>query len=206
MLLVLAASASGIAAVRQLPAQPGAVAFIVAATVAGVLVSLIVALGRISGGHYNPLITWLQFLAGERSLTCTIAYVIAQMLGGIAGGFAATALWQASAGPSGGLGWSGFGSEFVASAGLMLVVFGASRSGQSQTGPFAVGAWLIGAILATPSGSYANPAVVAGALVTTGPLSISVRSAVPYVSAEIAGALVALLAVWVIFSNKQVIE
>lgn len=206
MLLVLAASAGGIAAVRLLPGQPGAVTFIVALTVAAVLVSLIVAFGRVSGGHYNPLITGLQFLAGERSMTCTIAYVLAQMAGGIAGGFAAPALWHASAGPGGGLGWSGFGSEFVASVSLMLIVFGSSRSGQSQTGPFAVGAWLFGAILATPTASYANPAVVAGALVTAGPLAVGIGSAVPYVSAQIAGALAALLVVRVIFSDKQVIE
>lgn len=203
MLLVLAACASGLAAARGLPGQPEAVILIVAITVAGVLVALIVAFGRISGGHYNPLITGLQFLAGERSLACTVAYVLAQLLGGIAGGIAAAALWHAPAGLEVGLGWSGFASEFVASAGLMLIVFGSSRSGQAQSGPFAAGAWLVGAILATPSASYANPAIIAGALVTAGPLAIGSGSAVPYVSAEITGAIVALVIVTAIFSSKQ---
>ncbi|TPG53053.1 MIP family protein [Sphingomonas glacialis] len=206
MLLVLVTSSSGIAASRLLPAHPGAVTVLVAVTVAGALVSLIVSLGRISGGHYNPLITSLQFLAGERSARCTAAYVLAQMLGGIIGGGAAAVLWRASPPLVGGLGWAGFPSEFVASIGLMLVVFGASRSNQLESGPFAVGAWLVGAVIATPTGSYANPAVVAGATVTAGPLAMSLQSAVPYVVAESGGALVALLLVSVIFSSKQVIE
>lgn len=204
MLLVFAASACGMAAVRLLPNQPGAVAFMVAVTVAGVLVALIIAFGRVSGGHYNPLITGLQFLTGERSLKCAVGYVLAQVLGGIVGGVAAAALWHEPSRSAGGLGWSGFASEFVASAGLMLIVFGSSRSGQLLPGPFAAGAWLVGAILSTPTGSYANPAMVVGALMTAGPLAIGIGSAAPYVSAEITGAFVALLIVSVIFSRKQV--
>lgn len=192
MLLVLAASGGGIAASRLLAGNPGAVLPVVAIVLAGALVSLIVAFGAVSGGHFNPLITGLQWLAGERGGACMIAYVAAQLLGGMVGGRMAAMLWNASPSGGGGMAWRGLAGEVVASAGLMLVVFGCARSGRASTGPFAVGAWLIAAVVAVPTTSYANPAVVLGALVTSGPLSLGVESVLPYLLGEIAGALVAL--------------
>lgn len=192
MLLVVAASGGGTAASRLFESTPGAVLPVVAIVLAGALVSLIVAFGAVSGGHFNPLITGLQWLARERSGACTIAYVAAQMLGGSVGGLMAAALWRASPSGGGGMAWRGLAGEAVASAGLMLIVFGCARSGRASTGPFAVGAWLIAAVVAMPTTSYANPAVVLGALVTSGPLSLAAESVLPYLLGEIAGALVAL--------------
>lgn len=195
MLLVLAASGGGIAASRLFAATPGLVLPIVALVLAGALVSLIVALGAVSGGHFNPLITVLQWLARERAGTCTLAYVAAQLGGGVLGGWLAARMWLAGASGIGGLGWNGAAGELVASAGLMLVVFGCARSGRASTGPFAVGGWLIAGVIATPTTSYANPAVVLGALVTAGPLSLGPASAAPYLLGEAAGALLALAVV-----------
>ncbi|MBB3348369.1 aquaporin [Sphingomonas sp. BK069] len=198
MLLVLAASGGGIAASRLLSAAPGALLPVVAIVLAGALVSLIVAFGAVSGGHFNPLITVLQWLARERGGACAAAYVAAQLAGGAIGGRAAAVLWNVAPPAPGGLGWGGTAGELVASAGLMLVVFGCARSGRTSTGPLAVGAWLIAAVIAFPTTSYANPAVVLGALVTAGPLSLGLGSALPYVVGEIGGALLALLLVLVL--------
>lgn len=205
LLLVLAASGAGIAASRLFVAVPGAVLPLMALVLAGALVSLIVAFGSVSGGHFNPLITGLQWLAGERGGICALAYVGAQMLGGIAGGWLAAWLWEVAARGAGGLRWSGMAGELVASAGLMLVVFGSARSGRASTGPFAVGAWLVAGVLATPTTSYANPAVVLGALVAAGPLALGVGSALPYWLGEIAGALIALLLVGLLFPHKELV-
>lgn len=205
LLLVLAASGAGIAAARLFAAAPGLVLPVMALVLAGALVSLIVALGSVSGGHFNPLITALQWFAGERGGICTLAYVGAQMVGGAIGGWAAARLWHAAATGSGGLGWHGVASECVASAGLMLVVFACARSGRTATGPFAVGAWLVAGVLATPTTSYANPAVVLGALVAAGPLALGAGSALPYWLGEVAGALVALLLVALLFPRTEAV-
>lgn len=189
--LVLAATGSGIAAARVFAALPGMILPVTAVTIAAALVGLIIALGSVSGGHYNPLITLLQWLGGERNGICTIAYVAAQSLGGVLGGAAAATLWGGPSATAGGLGWHGLGGELVASAGLMMVVFGCMRSGRTNTGPFAVGAWLVADIIATPTAAFANPAVVFGALVTTGPLHLTTSSAAPYLLGELLGALIA---------------
>jgi glycerol uptake facilitator-like aquaporin len=205
--LVLAATGSGIAAARAFATLPGMILPVTAVAIAAALVGLIVALGSVSGGHYNPLITLLQWLGRERNGMCTIAYVAAQSLGGLLGGAAAAALWGGPSGPAsglaGGLGWPGLGGELVASAGLMLVVFGCMRSGRTDTGPFAVGAWLVADIIATPTAAYANPAVVFGALVTTGPLHLAPASAAPYLLGEGLGALLAFGLVCTLFPRPR---
>jgi glycerol uptake facilitator-like aquaporin len=63
--------------------------------VAGALVGLIIAFGQVSGGHFNPLITLLQWLSGLRDLRCTIAYVAAQVAGGIVGALTAALMFGA---------------------------------------------------------------------------------------------------------------
>jgi len=199
LLLVLVASAGGIAAQKSYGVEPGLVRLTLALVLAGALVSLIVAFGHVSGGHFNPLITALQWLAHERSGSCALAYVLAQLGGGLAGGAIGAWLWHATAKPVAGLRWEGFASETVASAGLMLVVFGCMRGSRTETGPFAVGAWLLAAILATPTTSYANPAVVLGALVSAGPVSLGLSSALPFILAQMLGALGAFALVAVIF-------
>jgi glycerol uptake facilitator-like aquaporin len=165
--------------------------------VAGALVGLIIAFGQVSGGHFNPLITLLQWLSGLRSLNCTIVYIAAQLAGGLVGAVAAAFMFGAF-GPRSvtplikpGLAMS----EFIASAGLMIIVFGCTRAGRKDTAPFAVGAWLAAATIATPSGSYANPAIALAAIFATGPTSLPAHTAFLYVFVEVVGALLALATV-----------
>jgi glycerol uptake facilitator-like aquaporin len=198
-LLMFAASAAGLAATRLLPGQPGVAVVLVAFAVAGALVSLIVAFGRFSGGRYNPLITVLQLVAGERLLVCALVYVALQLAGGLVSGALAAVVWHAAPSGAGGMGLDG---ESIASAGLILVVFGTTKSGRPAFGPFAVGAWLVAAVIATPTSSYANPAVVLGAMLSAGPIALGSGSVVPYIGAEVAGAFLALGIISIIFPVK----
>jgi len=192
LLLMFAAAASGLQAHRLFPAEPAVGLLISALTIAGVLVGLIVALGAISGGHFNPLITALQWLGRERTSRCTLAYVCAQVVGAVGGSLLADGIFGVPAeGGSTDAAWTMGLSEAVASAGLMTVVFGCARSRRAETGPFAVGAWLTGAILATPSTSYANPAVAFGAVFAAGPIGLSPGTALLYAVGEVVGAVVA---------------
>jgi len=202
LLLVFAASGAGHAATRLFPHQPGAAALMITVAVPASLVGLIVAFGRISGGHFNPLISGLQGLAGMRSPVCAAVYIAAQIAGGVGGGLIAAILWGDPPQNVGPIVPHAFASEFIASAGLMLVVFGVAWRASADTGPFAVGAWLLAAILATPTGSYANPAVTAGAAVTSGPFALGEGTAFLYVGAEVAGALAAFLLITVLFPKQ----
>jgi glycerol uptake facilitator-like aquaporin len=194
LLLMLAITGAGQMSARFAIASSVSNQLVAACATAGALVGLIVAFGSVSGGHFNPLITLLQWLRGERTAVCTAAYVIAQLLGASGGSVLASCVFPPvpAASPPVVTTSSLFASEVLASASLMLVVFGCSLSGRRDAGPFAVGAWLAAAILATPSLSYANPAVALAAFFATGPVALPGWLALTYAIAEVLGALLAL--------------
>ncbi len=194
LLLVLAAAGSGLTANSLFHDASFLARVANAVAIAGSLVGLVVAFGSVSGGHFNPLISALQWLTGERRFDCTVAYVAAQTAGGVAGALLANVIFGAQpsiAVPPSGT-WRLVLSEVVATAALMIIVFGCARSGRKDAGPFAVGAWLTAAIIATPSASYANPAIALGALFADGPMALPATTVRLYLLAHLAGALLAL--------------
>lgn len=194
LLLMLAATNGGLLA-RTLGADgPGLARLCSALVTGGALVGLVVALGNASGGHFNPLITALQWIAGERRTRCTLAYIAAQIAGGLLGAMLAIVAFGAAAWPVAVpvAGTSGAWGEGIATASLMIVIFGCSRSGLGKTGPFAAGLWLMAAIVATPSGFYANPAITVAIMAVGGSSAMPAPMAGVYLLAEITGALAAL--------------
>ena len=175
-----------------------------AVAIAGVLASLIVAFGAVSGGHFNPLITGLQWLARERQSGCAAAYLVAQLMGGVLGAFLTSVIFSKPPSPmiADSPSFTLLASEMLASAGLMVIVFGCARSRRTETGPFAVAAWLAGAILISPSGSYANPAVTLASIASIGPTHLTVVTAIGYVTVEILGALLALAIILLIYPQS----
>jgi aquaporin Z len=63
---------------------------------AGSLVALS-PLGRLSGGHINPSVSLAFWLHGKMHLRDFLGYVVAQMLGAVAGEFALVAVWRKAA-------------------------------------------------------------------------------------------------------------
>jgi glycerol uptake facilitator-like aquaporin len=159
--LVAAVIGSGIMAERL---SGGNVALtLLANTVAtgAALVALLLTFGPISGAHLNPVVTMMD--AWEKGLPWPEAphYVLAQIAGGITGAIVAHAMFglpaisfsrHARGGPAQWL------SEFVATFGLVAVIWGCSRL-RSNAVPFAVGAYITAAYWFTASTSFANPAV-----------------------------------------------
>lgn len=201
LLLMLAIVGAGQMSARLDAASPGLSQLFAACATAGALVGLIVAFGSVSGGHFNPLITLLQWLRRERTAFCTAAYVIAQIVGASGGSILASFVFvpAPSAEPPVVAASSLLVSEMLASTSLMLVVFGCSLSGRQDTGPFAVGAWLAAAILATPSMSYANPAVSLAASFASGPVGLPGWLTSAYAVAEVLGAVLAWPLVGLLF-------
>jgi glycerol uptake facilitator-like aquaporin len=159
------------------------------------LVALILAFGPISGAHLNPVVSLADALEGGLAWLETVPYISAQILGGISGAITAHAMFglplvslshHMRRGPA------QFLSEFIATFGLLSVIWGCSRSRPSLA-PFAVGSYITAAYWFTASTSFANPAVtIARALSDT---FSGIRSAdVPlFVLAQVAGGIAATL-------------
>jgi glycerol uptake facilitator-like aquaporin len=125
------------------------------------LVALLLAFGGISGAHLNPVVSVMD--AFERGLAWreTPYYVAAQVLGGISGAVIAHAMFGMAVVSFSGHARSGPAqvfSEFVATFGLVCVIWGCSRLRPNAVA-FAVGAYITAAYWFTSSTSFANPAV-----------------------------------------------
>ena len=167
------------------------------ATGAG-LVALILAFGPVSGAHFNPVVTLADRLLGGISAAAAAVYVVAQIVGACVGAIVANLMFDLDAvnlsthtRSSGGL-WIG---EFVATIGLLLVIFGIVRSGRSAVAPFAVGGYIAAAYWFTSSTSFANPAVTIARMLSNTFAGIRPSSVPAFVAVQIVAALCAVLLV-----------
>ena len=161
------------------------------------LVALILTFGPLSGAHFNPVVTLADAWEGGLAWGDVAAYIGVQVVGAVGGVAAAhlmfgEALFSASqhvrSGPA------QLFSEFVATFGLLSVIWGVSRK-QPQFTPFAVGAYITAAYWFTASTSFANPAVTLARSLSNTFAGIRPVDAPGFIGAQLAGALAAT-ALW----------
>jgi glycerol uptake facilitator-like aquaporin len=157
------------------------------------LVALILTFGPISGAHVNPVVTLAMAWAGDFGWRRVPAYLAAQFAGGFAG--AATVHWMFelpvfSASLHARHGAGQVSSEFVATFGLLCVVWGCTRFRPSATA-YAVGAYITAAYWFTASTSFANPAVTLARAASNTFAGIRPGDAPAFLAAQLLGALVA---------------
>ena len=125
------------------------------------LLALILTFGPISGAHLNPAVTVADAIEHGISWPDALAYIAVQCAGGVAGAITAHLMfglrWY-SVSTHSRHGWSLVLSEFVATFGLLSVIWGCSRL-RSGAVPFAVASYITAAYWFTASTSFANPAV-----------------------------------------------
>jgi glycerol uptake facilitator-like aquaporin len=159
--LVAAVVGSGIMADRL--ANGNVALALLANTIAtgAALVALILTFGPISGAHFNPAVTLADAMEGGLTWAQGSGYIGAQILGGVTGTAAAHLMFglpTISISHHIRSGRAQVFSEFIATFGLMSVIWGCSRF-RSTVVPFAVGAYITAAYWFTASTSFANPAV-----------------------------------------------
>jgi glycerol uptake facilitator-like aquaporin len=197
-LLVAVVVGSGIAAQQLSPDDTGLQLLENSmATVFGLGV-LILLFGPVSGAHFNPVVSAVDWILGRRAgagLTGrdVAAYAGAQVIGAIAGAVLANAMFDLApvqisdrvrATP--GL-WIG---EIVATAGLIALIFALARSGRAALSAAAVGSYIGAAYWFTSSTSFANPAVSIGRIFSDTFAGIAPASVPGFVVAQIVGAAV----------------
>ena len=117
------------------------------------------------GGHFNPVVSFVDAAFGGLRWRDAAAYLPAQVAGCIGGAVVANVMFaEAAISISTKHRASGahFLSEIVATLGLMLVIFALARTGRSRAAPAAVGAYIGAAYFFTSSTSFANPAITVG--------------------------------------------
>jgi glycerol uptake facilitator-like aquaporin len=159
-----------------------------------ILVVLILIFGPVSGAHMNPAVSLAFALRRELPWWDFTGYVGAQLVGAIAGVWAAhlmfaLPMWQISThvrtGPAQ---WF---SEGVATFGLLLTIFGCVARAPSAV-PFAVGLYITAAYWFTASTSFANPAVTIARALSDTFAGIAPSGVVAFIVAQLAGTLAAV--------------
>lgn len=157
------------------------------------LIAIILTFGPISGAHLNPAVTLADAIEKGLSWSHASQYVVVQILGGVTGTIAAHLMFglppiflsqHVRSGPA------QFLSEFIATAGLVSVIWGCSRS-RSNVVPFAVGAYITAAYWFTASTSFANPAVTIARSLSDTFGGIRPADAPLFIAAQVLGALAA---------------
>jgi len=185
---------SGIAAQNLSPGNTGLELFENAVATAAGLFAVILMFGSISGGHYNPIVSFVDAAFGGLSWRDAAAYLPAQTAGCVGGAVVANVMFSRAAvsistkhRASGGH-WL---SEVVATVGLILVIFALARTGRSHLAPAAVGAYIGAAYFFTSSTSFANPAITVGRMFSDTFAGIAPSSVPSFVSAQVVGGVVA---------------
>jgi glycerol uptake facilitator-like aquaporin len=193
--LLAAVVGSGIMAAK-LAGGNGALALLCNTLPTGaILVVLILALGPISGAHFNPAVTLAFLCHGELSCREAVLYGASQVAGGIVGVLAAHTmfelpLWQISQTVrTGSAQWF---AEFVATFGLVLTIFCCLRVARDAI-PYAVGLYITSAYWFTSSTSFANPAVTVARSLSDTFAGIAPTGLFAFIAAQVIGALAGLV-------------
>ena len=195
---------SGIAAQQLSPGNTGLQLFENAAATAAGLFAIILMFGPVSGGHFNPVVSFVDAAFGGVSWRDASAYLPAQVAGCALGAVVANVMFSRAAfeistkhraSPA------HFLSEIVATLGLLLVIFALARSGRSRTAPAAVGAYIGAAYFFTSSTSFANPAITVGRMFSNTFAGIAPSSAPSFIAAQVVGGVVAIGLILVLYPN-----
>jgi glycerol uptake facilitator-like aquaporin len=199
-LLVTVVVGSGIAAARLSPSDGGLQLLENSTATAFGLAVLILVFGPVSGGHFNPVISAVDWLLTRQrgngvSAARVASYAAAQLVGGILGAVLANIMFDLPAVQISGKDRIGLGhglGEVVATAGLVLLVFALARTGRAALSAAAVGAYIGAAYWFTSSTSFANPAVTVGRIFSDTFAGIAPTSALYFIAAQLVGGLVGI--------------
>lgn len=167
---------------------------------------LIWMLGPISGAHFNPVVTFIATLRREMGAGEGVAYVVVQVLGGLAGAMLANVMFSLPAvypSTRERTGWAIWLGEIVATAGLIAIIGAMTRLGRGHLGAVLVPAWIGAAYFFTSSTSFANPAVTVGRSITDTFSGIAPVSVPWFVVFQFLGALVGAAIVELLYPRRH---
>ena len=192
--LVMAVVGSGIAAQRLSPGDAGLQLLVNSLVTGAALVALILALQPVSAS-FNPVVTAIERVLGLVTTREAVLLVAAQVFGGVVGCVLANLMFELDAVSLSDHDRISSGTllaEVVATAGLVVIVFGSIRAGRLETVAYAVGGYITAAYWFTSSTSFANPAVTLARTLSDTFAGIAPGSAPAFVLMQVVGGAVGL--------------
>lgn len=172
---------------------------------AAMLVVLVTTLGPVSGAHFNPAVTLVAAIRRELGASDGVAYVAAQLAGGLIGVAVAHTMFEMPVLMIGIKARTGTGQwlgEGVATFALVLTILGTVRHRPAWT-PLTVAAVITAGYWFTSSTSFANPAITLARALTDSFAGIRPVDAPGFIGAQLAGALLAAWVARLLFDERQ---
>jgi glycerol uptake facilitator-like aquaporin len=167
---------------------------------------LILTLGQVSGGHFNPVVS-MALAIDQRFKAARVApYLAAQFAGAISGAILANVMFGSVAIQVSSKGMASEGTaigEVVATAGLVFIILNLIQSKRADLIPIAVPAWIGSAYFFTSSTSFANPAVTVGRIFTDSFAGIGAQSVPSFVIGQLLGAALGIVLAKVFAKSKK---
>jgi glycerol uptake facilitator-like aquaporin len=195
---------SGIAARQLSPHDTGLELLENAAATAAGLYTIILMFGPVSGGHFNPVVSFVDARFGGITRRDALAYLPAEVCGCVLGAIAANAMFaktlitisthhRASS--------AHLLAEIIATLGLILLIFALARTQRTSATPAAVGAYIGAAYFFTSSTSFANPAISIGRIFSNTFAGIAPASVPAFAIAQTIGGVLAILAIRALYPH-----
>jgi glycerol uptake facilitator-like aquaporin len=197
---------SGIAAQTLSPGNVGLELLENAAATATGLYTIILMFGPVSGGHFNPVVSFADAAFGGLRWQDAAAYLPAQVIGCTGGAVVANLMFSDAAvsistkhraSPA------HFLSEIVATLGLILVIFALAHTNRAQSAAAAVGAYIGAAYFFTSSASFANPAITVGRMFSDTFAGIAPSSVPSFIAAQVIGGALAVVVIRTLYPASQ---
>ena len=205
MMLVATVVGSGIMA-EMLAGGNDAVALLGNTIATGaILMVLITIFGPVSGAHFNPAVSLAFLIRTEIAPRSCVLYIICQISGGVMGSILAHLMFELPAlqiSENARPGLAQYGSELIATMGLLLVIFGALRFRSEQV-PVLVGLYISAAYWFTASTSFANPAVTVARSLTDTFSGIAPADMPFFIAAQLAAIVPAIYLARFLFSGSE---
>ncbi len=168
---------------------------------------LITLLGPVSGAHFNPVVTAIQLYKKDISASLAASYLVAQLVGAVIGVALANFIFNLpiiEISQKDRTGAELFVSEILATAGLVFIIFTAIAQKAEAKISVLVGAYISAAYFFTSSTSFANPVVTVARTLSDSFAGIAPASVLPFIAAQILGALLGLaLTKFIISPNEK---
>ena len=159
----------------------------------GILIAL---LGPISGAHFNPAVSLVERIFSRLTVSLTLLYIAAQIIGGVAGTVIANLMFKHSAINASHHQRNGvnlFLGEVVATAGLLFIITLLTKQKRGAIAPILIPLWIGAAYFFTSSTSFANPAVTFARAWSDTFSGIALASVPAFILAQLIGAGVGTL-------------
>jgi glycerol uptake facilitator-like aquaporin len=193
--MILAVAVVGSGHMAALLATDAGTKLLINALATAIGLAVVIRIGmKVSGSHFNPVVTLVMLYLKKVDLKTAAFYVVSQITGAIIGVGIANFIYEQSffeVSQIKRVGSNLFVSEVLATAVLLWIILRFPK--RDDLVALYVPLWIFGAILLTSSTSFANPAITIGRTLTNSITGIAPASILLFITAQLIGALLGML-------------